>query len=142
MIFYRDGLEEEIDGTPSVYKTREGHVVEEYQVKGLKKFFVTLNGLPYCAHGLTLQEAITDATWKDESKRPSLEQLKSDIQREGKDRPITLNEFKILTGACSEGCRVALKRKDLDGSPMVAKDIVKHFPEWGLRLCTVLELEV
>lgn len=139
MIFYRDGLEEKIDGPPKVYKTRDGHVVEEYQVKGVKKFFVTLDGLPYCAHGSTLQEAITDAIWKDESKRPSLEQLKSEIQKEGKDRKITLNEFKILTGACSEGCRISLKRAGLDGSPMNAKDILKHFPEWGGRLCSVLK---
>lgn len=139
MIYYRDGLEQQIDKAPKVYKTRQGHVVEQYQVQGIDKYFVTLSGSHYCAHGSTLAEAITDALWKDESKRPSLEDLKSQIQKEGKDRKITLNEFKILTGACSEGCRVELKRKKLDGSPMTAFEVKKHFPEWGQKLINVLE---
>lgn len=139
MIFYRDGLSETIDQAPRVFRTRQGHVVEEYYVKGQKKFFVTLAGTHFCAHGQTLEEAITDATWKDPSKRPSLEKLKAEIQAEGKNRKITLAEFKLLTGACSEGCRVALKKEGLDGSPMTAEEVLKHFPEWGQKLCDVLE---
>ena len=139
MIFYRDGLEEKIDEAPKDYKTREGHSVEEYKVEGEKRFFVTLYGVHYCAHGSSLEEAITDALWKDESKRPSLEDLKKKIREEGEDRKISLHEFKVLTGACGDGCRVALKRAGLDGSPMLAKDILKNFPEWGERLCHILE---
>ena len=142
MKYYRDGLELEIDEKPKIYKTRDNHVVEEYSVDGEKGYFVTLAGLPYCAHGKTLSEAIQDATWKDETKRPSLESLKKEITEAGTDRPITLNEFKVLTGACSEGCRVALKRAGLDGSPMKAHDIYKHFPEWGRRLLNVLEWKI
>lgn len=141
MIFYRDGLEEEIDGRPLVRYTREGHLVEEYKVNGKTKYFVTLSGTHYCAHGETLAEAISDATWKDKSKRPSIEALKEEINEAGKSRKITLNEFRVLTGACAEGCRVALKRKGLDESPMVGPDILKHFPEWGGRLYEVLEWE-
>ena len=139
MDFYRDGLRQIIDSAPRVFNTREGHVVEQYLVNGEKKYFVTLSGLPYCAHGSTLQEAISDAVWKDESKRPSLDSLKEEIQKTGKDRLISLNEFKLLTGACSEGCRVALKRKGLDGSPMLPKDIIGNFPEWGGKLYDILE---
>lgn len=139
MIFYRDGLEEEIDSPPKVYQTRDGHTVEEYTVDGKKRFFVTLSGLPYCAHGSSLEEAINDAIWKDASKRPSLEALKLEIQKAGKDRLITLNEFRVLTGACAEGCHLALKKEGLDDSPMIAKDILKHFPEWGRILYTALE---
>lgn len=136
--FYRDGLEEQIDTKPKVYSTREGHVVEEYSVGGVKRFFVTISGSTYCAHGNTLAEAITDAIWKDEKKRPNLESLKKEINEAGRDRKITLAEFKILTGACSTGCSVALKRAGLDGSPMTSDDIEKHFPEWGKKLKKVL----
>jgi hypothetical protein len=113
--------------------------VEEYSLGGKPGYFVTLKDLPFCAHGSTLAEAITDATWKDKSKRPSLEELKAEIQKAGKDRLISLSEFKLLTGACSEGCRIALKGVRLDGSPMTAFDVRKHFPEWGDKLLEVLE---
>jgi hypothetical protein len=138
MQYYRDGIELEIEGKPKVYTTRDGHVVEEYISEGEKGYFVTLNGLPFCAHGSTLSEAISDATWKDASKRPSLESLKEEIIKAGKDRLINLNEFRLLTGACREGCIIALKRAKLDGSPMTAFDIYKHFPDWGGRLLDVL----
>ena len=138
MKYFRDKLELEIDAAPKISKTREGHVVEKYTIDGKYGYFVTLFGTHYCAHGATLPQAISDALWKDESKRPSMESLKASIQKEGKDRPITLNEFRLLTGACAEGCRVALARKGLDGSPMKAKDIYKHFNDWGGRLLEIL----
>lgn len=141
MVIFRDGLEENADGPSLVSKTREGHQVETYSVKGEKRFFVTLAGTHWCAHGNTLAEAIADAIWKDEKKRPSLQQIKEKIREDGKQRKITLQEFQILTGACRAGCLVALKNAGLDGSPMIATDVKKHFPEWGTKLLAILEWE-
>lgn len=142
IMFYRDDLELQIDSPPKVYKTRDGHHVEEYRVDGEKGFFVTLHGTHYCAHGESLAEAIGDATWKDESKRPSLDALKDEIREAGTSRKISLNEFKVLTGACSAGCRIALKRAKLSGEPMLAEDVIKYFPEWGRKLYHVLEWRI
>jgi len=139
MKYYRDGLEIQIDHKPKVTTTAEGHVVESYKTKGKRGFFVTLAGTHWCAHGATLAEAISEAIWKDPKCRPSLEALKAEIQAAGKSRKISLQEFRVLTGACSEGCRIALDRAGLDGSPMKATDLAKHFPEWGERLMRVLE---
>jgi hypothetical protein len=140
MKLYRDGIEEVIDGRPKVKTTREGHIVECYKVGGKPRFFVTLAGTHYCAHGETLAEAISDAVWKDERKRPSLESLKEGIRAVGRDRKITLNEFRVLTGACLYGCREALASKGLQSvSSMTADDIAKHFPDWGEKLLVVLE---
>ena len=137
---YRDGLEETIDDLPVVSKTRDGHTVETYKVNGVEKYFVTLMNSTWCAHGSTIAEAVADAIWKDPKQRPPLEMLKAEIQKDGKDRLISLNEFKLLTGACSEGCRVALKKAGLDGSPMKAKDIrEKVSAEWGSKLIQILE---
>lgn len=138
-VIFRDGLEERADGPPVVSATREGHRVESYRVGGSDRFFVTLAGSHYCAHGNTLAEAIADAIWKDEKKRPSLEAIKESIRSDGKTRKITLQEFRILTGACQTGCQVALKNAGLDGSPMRASDIKKHFPDWGAKLLKILE---
>lgn len=138
---FRDGLEELAQGPPLVSTTREGHRVESYKVDGLTRFFVTLAGGHYCAHGNTLAEAIADAIWKDEKKRPSLEAVKESIRNDGKTRKITLKEFIILTGACQTGCQIALKKAGLDSSPMTASEIKKHFPDWGAKLLEILEWE-
>lgn len=138
---FRDGLEENAEGPPRVSTTPDGHCVESYRVDGVDRFFVTLAGSHYCAHGGTLAEAITAAIWKDEKRRPNLDIIKEDVQKAGKERKITLQEFQTLTGACQVGCRVALKQAGLDGSPMTASEIKKRFPEWGARLLAVLEWE-
>lgn len=136
---FRDGFTEKAEGPPVVSSTLEGHRVEFYRVDGADRFFVTIAGSHYCAHGNTLAEAIADAIWKDPKKRPSLEAVKESIRNEGKDRKITLQEFRILTGACQAGCQTALKQAGLNGSPMPAKDIKKYFPEWGEKLVSILE---
>lgn len=141
MQIYRDGIEETIDGSISVSTTRDGHTIESYTVDGKPRFFATLAGSHYCAHGNTIAEAIADAIWKDEKRRPSLDALKSEIKAAGRERLITLQEFRVLTGACLAGCRVALEQAGLDGSPMRAADVAKYFPEWGGKLLLVLEWE-
>lgn len=140
-VIFRDGLEERAEGPSKVSLTHDGHRVETYRVEGVERFFVTLAGSHYCAHGNTLAEAIADAVWKDEKKRPSLEAVKESIRKDGKTRKITLQEFRVLTGACATGCRVALKKAGLDGSPMHASKIKKHFPDWGQKLLEILEWE-
>jgi hypothetical protein len=137
-VVFRDGLEENADSAPKISTTVDGHIVESYTVNKEPRFFVTLSGSHYCAHGDTLADAISDAIWKDDKRRPSLEALKAEIQKAGIDRKISLPEFRLLTGACAVGCRVALKEAELDGSPMSTKEILKYFPDWGRKLSSIL----
>jgi hypothetical protein len=139
MKYYRDKITLEIDAPFKVSYTAEGHAVERYKVNGKRGYFVTLACTHWCAHGDSLASAIADAIWKDPSRRPTLDALKKEIRDAGYERKISLNEFRVLTGACSEGCRLALERAKLDGSPMKALDIKKHFPDWGEKLLSVLE---
>jgi|SRR6185437_2207388 len=138
--FYRDGLEEHIVGPVRVHYTAEGHVVESYRTdKGKRRYFATLAGTHWCAHGDSIASAISDAIWKDPSRRPSAEALKSEIIKAGKKRKITLNEFRVLTGACLAGCCTALKQAGRDDSPITAheiRDLVSK--EWGDKLLSIL----
>jgi hypothetical protein len=140
-VLYRDKLEEQIDPPGvKVSKTREGHVVERYSVDGNPRFFVTLAGAHYCAHGNTIAAAITDALWKDPAKRPSAEALAAEIRTSGKRRKITLPEFRVLTGACAEGCRVAIERAKIKETSMTAFDIRdKINRDWGNKLLEILK---
>lgn len=138
--FYRDGLEEEISGPIRISITSDGHTVESYKLStGGRRFFATLSGSHWCAHGNTVAEAVSDAIFKDPARRPSLELLIKAINSDGKSRKITLREFRILTGACLAGCQDALKKVGRDTSPMTAKDIRDVVSaEWGNKLISVL----
>ena len=137
---YRDGLRETIDARGiRVSRTREGHVVERYWVNGVPKFFVTLAGSHWCAHGESIANAVADALWKDPEQRPSMELLRAKIQKAGHKYKISLNEFRLLTGACREGCLSALKAAGLPNISMTAADIRdKISREWGNKLISIL----
>lgn len=138
--FYRDGLEEQITGSIRVHTTSDGHTIESYRLSnGQRRFFVTLAGSHWCAHGHTVAEAVSDAIFKDPAKRPSLESLVKTIRADGKSRKIALGEFRILTGACLVGCHAALEKAGRDTSPMTATDIRDAVSrEWGNKLISVL----
>jgi hypothetical protein len=140
--FYRDGLEETIVGQIRVRVTSEGHVVEIYKTSdGTKKFFATIAGSHFCAHGFSLADAIGSALWKDPERRPSMQSLVESV-KDNKKHKFTLNEFRLITGACLTGCRAALAQAGRDESPMTAfdiRDIVSR--EWGNKLISVLGWE-
>jgi len=137
---YRDGLEEKIIGPIRIRVTSDGHTIESYKLSnGKRRFFATLSGSHWCAHGDTVSSAVADALWKDPLNRPSMESLVKSIKKDGINRKITLNEFRVLTGACLAGCRSALARAGRDETPMTAKeirDIVSK--DWGIKLISVL----
>lgn len=141
--FYRDGLEEEITGPIHVNHTSDGHTIEKYKLSsGKRRFFVTLAGTHWCAHGDTIANAIADALWKDPIKRPSMEVLRESIKKKGRTHKFTLNEFRLLTGACITGCRSALSQANRDESPLTADDIKSIVSkEWGNKLLSVLGWE-
>lgn len=139
--FYRDGLEEEISGPIRSRVTSDGHTVEIYKnTKGKQRYFATLAGTHWCAHGDSIASAVADAIWKDPVRRPSIDALKAEIRKEGKSRKITLNEFRLLTGACLSGCRSALEKSGKDESPLTAHEIRDQISkDWGGKLLSVLE---
>ena len=142
-VFYRDGLEEIIIGDVSVRTRPDGFMVEEYALEdGQKRFFVIKPGTGLCAHGDTEAAAVADAIWKDEETRPQLEKLRDEIVKAGKDRKISLGEFRVLTGACAVGCREAIKKAGHDGSPLTAFEIAEKINrEWGEKVISILGWE-
>lgn len=137
---HRDGLEEEITGPITVHTTSDGHTIESYKLSsGKRRFFATITGSYFCAHGDSVASAVADALWKDPERRPSAQSLIESIKSDGVDRKITLNEFRLITGACLVGCRTALSQAGKDESPMNAKDIRDTVSrEWGNKLISML----
>lgn len=137
---YRDGLEEEISGQIRSRVTSDGHTIEIYKnANGKQRYFATLAGTHWCAHGDSIASAVADALWKDPIRRPSIDALKAEIRKAGKERKITLNEFRVLTGACLTGCRSALEAAGKDESPLTAHEIRDQISrDWGVKLLSVL----
>lgn len=137
---YRDGLDEVITGPIKVRVTSEGHTVESYKTsKGKQRYFATLAGTHWCAHGDSVASAVADAIWKDPERRPTMDALKAEIVVAGKNRKISLNEFRVLTGACLTGCKAALERVGRDETPITAQEIHDLVSkEWGGKLLSVL----
>lgn len=138
---FRDGIEEDIIGPIRIKETSDGHIVECYRLSdGKRRFFATIAGTHYCAHGNTLANAISDALWKDPLQRPSMESLRASIQKKGNNHMFTLNEFRLLTGACAEGCRSALSKSGRDEGPMTVMDICKFVSnDWGKKLLSIMD---
>lgn len=137
---YRDGLEELITGPIKSHVTSDGHTVESYKLSdGKRRFFATLSGSHWCAHGDSIASAVADALWKDPERRPSMESLVGSIKKVGPSHEFTLNEFRLITGACLAGCRSALASAKRDESPMTAKDIRDVISrDWGEKLISIL----
>jgi hypothetical protein len=142
--FFRDGIEELITGAIKISITSDGHVIESYKTSdGKRRYFATLAGTHWCAHGSSVASAVADAIWKDPIRRHSLEAVKVEIKNAGKKRKITLNEFRILTGACLTGCREALQKAGRDETPLTAFEIRDHVSrDWGNKLLSVLEWDI
>ena len=141
MTIYRDGIEYVLDPNSkvSVRTTSDGHVIESWKSQGNRVYFSTLAGSHFCAHGSTAAEAVADALWKDPARRPSLDALVAEIKPQIKTRKIRLQEFRLLTGACMDGCRRFLQQHKLPTT--VSMTLAEFLPiggEWARKLEAVL----
>lgn len=136
---FRDGVSHQIDSRVSIRTTSDGHVIESWKSNGKRVYFANLFDSVYCAHGGSAAQAIGDAIWKDPKRRPSMEALVEEIKPVIATRKITLNEFRLLTGACESGCRHFLEQRGLKSSvEMTLKEFIPIGGEWALKLKSVL----
>lgn len=139
---YRDGIEEISLVPVTSFKTLEGHVIEHYKTVDGDRYFATIRGTHFCAHGDTVSDAVADALWKDESRRPNMSSLIDEINKDVDHRKITMNEFNLLTGACRTGMLIALKQAGLEKTKPLSftlKEIKDKISlEWGNTLEKVL----
>ena len=138
---YRDGVEGKINGSVKVRTTSDNHTVESWvDENGKKVYFANLYNSVYCAHGETMAEAISAAIWKDPQRRPSIDALKEEIKVNIETYKISLNEFRLLTGACEYGCKEFLKKHNMKTSvKLTLKEFIPIGGEWAVILRRRLE---
>lgn len=109
---YRDGIESWTEG--EVFTGPGGEVVEvlyDAAVGGEKSYFVELPGIPACAHGETVEEAIDAAREKREDLSPLTDEQKREYRADNFKFSVAL--FRRITRACPHGTRAWLKERGL-----------------------------
>ncbi len=76
----------------------------------------------YFAHGETIKEAIEDVNFKYLQETIDLDNYVSDIKEKGY---LTVVDYRLLTGACSDGCREFLNAKSIKVEKMPIKEALK-----------------
>jgi hypothetical protein len=110
---YRDGIALFTEG--EAVEGPNGEIIEIlYNKQGKKSFFVELPGIPACAHGETIEEAIEDAIEKRDGEKPITDEEKQKYQ--AKDFKFSVRIFRKLTRACRSGVDEWLKQRGLDHS--------------------------
>lgn len=122
---YRDGIKMWTKGEV-FYGLQEETIEVLYTDDGEKKFFVELSGIPACAHGDTIEDAILDA----KEKRGEFEPLTDEQRKEysAKNFRFTVSLFRRLTKACRSGIKEWLNQRHLDDSVTMT---LKEFREAG-----------
>lgn len=112
---YRDGVDAWTEN--EVFEGPGGEIIEvlyKERTGGKKLFFVELQGIPACAHGDTIEEAIEDAREKRDGTKPLTEEEKKRYQSDNFKFSVRL--FRKLTRACRAGCDDWLSERGLDSS--------------------------
>ncbi|MCH6256678.1 hypothetical protein MLD52_08980, partial [Puniceicoccaceae bacterium K14] len=79
------------------------------ELSKLKKCFVAQRG-EYFAHGENLREAIDDVNFKYLQSSENIEEV---VQAVKESKSVTVIQYRLLTGACQEGCRRFMEQHDL-----------------------------
>lgn len=116
---YRDGLELNSKGE-SFTLGNEALIEVFYTDSGQKRYFATLLGRPFSAHGYTVEEAVEEAKIKRDGQRKLSEEEKSKLRADG--YKFSVLEFRRITGACNAGIDDWLKKRGLDRSVKMTID--------------------
>ena len=124
---YRDGVKMWTEG--EVFTAPGGEIVEILYTKelgGERKYFAELTGIPACAHGDSIEEAIADARSKREDLTPLTDAERAEYTAENFRFSVSL--LRRITRACRSGTQAWLKERGL-GSDVTMT--IKEFREAG-----------
>ncbi len=132
---FRDGLELKSAAPPRVV-IRDGHTCEVVKTEDGDKWFVTLGGTPFCAHGESFHDAVIAAK---EKQNPGAGRADA-VARVQTSGDINLLDFCLVTGACRAGATAWAKQEGLSLTAKITlKDALKRLDKsssssWGERL--------
>lgn len=79
------------------------------EIGELKKCYIAKGG-DYTAHGETAREALTDLRFKILQSSADIDEIITDVKRSG---VVSVVQYRLITGACSEGVRRFIKEQGL-----------------------------
>jgi hypothetical protein len=127
LMFWQDGKYVKADGIFTEVVNKRGNVYRVKKVHSQKEFYLVTDGTTH-AHGDTLQKAKEDFNFKLIAEKLQKDPIKSDTV-------ITVQYYRIVTGACELGCKNFIEQHKLKDS-YKAKEllpILEKYNAYGLE---------
>ncbi|MGJ8677199.1 MAG: hypothetical protein ACSHX0_06760 [Akkermansiaceae bacterium] len=109
-----------------VFETYSARYFGGGEIDKLKECFLASAG-DFWAHGSSLKEAIEDVRFKSMSVNFDKEEMLNEVR---KSQRVQVVHYRLMTGACREGCRQFLRNNDYDEDTesLPLKDVIRLIP--------------
>lgn len=107
-----------VDGIATILrskKNREGFEISKGTFFNTKKECFVAKKDKYTAHGETIRQAIEDVNFKYLQENSNVQDIVNQVKSTNK---ITVSQFRLITGACSTGCKNFLTEKGVTVTEM------------------------
>jgi hypothetical protein len=114
-----------IDGIPTIVESNktigELTILKGFYKNSKKNVYVVFKG-EFSAHGNSIREAKNDLEFKILSKNFNVDDLVNKIKKENK---VTINDYRLLTGACSSGVNNFLNENNVNVEEMSLNEAIE-----------------
>ena len=102
-------------------KVTKAYYFKGGSLKDLPKSYIASKD-DYTAHGETVKEAIEDLNFKILSTNFNIKDIVSKIK---KSKIVSINDYRLLTGACRQGCKEFMKSNKFKGNEVSLEEVLK-----------------
>ena len=117
LLFWKDGKYVLADGIFTEVISKKGRVYEVRDIGSGKTYYLVTNGESLHAHGETLEQAKADLRFKRLAEKFKSEPIKP-------SQIITVDMFRIITGACQTGCEQWMRQNGVKVTKMRADKLL------------------
>ena len=116
LLFWQDGKYVSADRILTEVVSKKGNVYKVKKLHSPKEFYLVTNGEVH-AHGETLEKAKEDFRFKITSEKLKSDPIKADTM-------ITINYYRLITGACEMGVKSWMQQNNLTGEKYKASELL------------------
>ncbi len=116
LLFWKDGKFVKADGIFTEVVSKKGNVYRVKKLHSQKEFYLVTDGTTH-SHGDTLKQAKEDFRFKLIAEKLKADPIKPNTK-------ITMQYYRIVTGACEAGCKMFIEQNKLSKKENTAKELL------------------